>query len=110
MHNKPHTEEVKRKISVALTGKHRESSIKIGEGIYRDTGCKLWPKCTDCPIDLDRCPENRESRQSRWGELNPKVAKGLEALRIVAGGDILDEGSPMNLRWKKYWADKGVSV
>jgi len=88
----------------------REGEIRIGEGIYRDTGCELWSKCTTCPIPLGRCPENKEPRQGRWGELNPRAAKKLESLRLAAGGDICDEGSPMNLKWKKYWADKGVSV
>lgn len=77
---------------------------------YRDTGCKLSPKCTECPISLERCPEQIESRQWHQGELNPKAVKHLKELRIAAGGDILDEGSPMNLRWKKYWADKGVGA
>jgi len=51
-----------------------------------------------------------ESRQWHQGELSPGVVRRLTALRVAAGGDILDEGSPMNLRWKKHWAGRGVSA
>ena len=78
--------------------------------MYKDTGCELSPKCTECLVLLERCPEQMESRQWHQGELSPGVVRRLTALRVAAGGDILDGGSPMNLRWKKYWADRRVSA
>jgi hypothetical protein len=88
----------------------REANFRFGEGIYKDTGCELHPTCCDCTIPLERCPAQIEARHWIQGELDPRVVKHLTALRIAAGGDILDEGSPMNLRWKKYWAEKGITV
>lgn len=72
--------------------------------VYEDTGCRLSPKCTECLIPLERCPANEPDNHHPQGELSGKARKRLQELRIGVGGDILDEGSPMNLRWRKYWA------
>jgi len=101
MHNRPHTEESKRKISLALAGTHREQVTKFGEGIYKDTGCELSTKCTECPTPLSRCPLEMESKGWIQGQLRPDVVRKLTLLRLAEGGDVCDEGSPANLRWKK---------
>ena len=87
------------------------ATFNFGKGIYKDTGCELSPKCLTCLIESDRCPENKVPRQqARQGELSLKAIRQLEALRIAAGGDICDEGSPMNIRWKKYWGNEVESI
>ena len=78
--------------------------------IYKDTGCTLSPKCTECLIPLEKCPAQKTSERQGHpqGTLRQDVREQLAATRLTLGGDITDEGSPLNLQWKKYWADKGI--
>jgi len=65
-----------------------------------------------CPLPLKDCPEQKKNERQGHpqGTTRQDVADKLRAMRLELGGDINDEGSPMNLRWRKYWADRGVSV
>ena len=57
--------------------------VKDGEGIYKDTGCKLYPKCLECPFPdciADRLPSLL--KEGKRIEAIQMMAKEMAATRI----------------------------
>ena len=58
--------------------------VKYGEGIYEDTGCKLYPKCLECPFPdciADRLPSLL--KEGKRTEAIQMIAKKMARAKIA---------------------------